>query len=349
MRKFTNSKVNNAGKILTAETNINPKDINEAENILTYWRYIHLPILNTFQATLRQKISSKFKKQGFVSQRLKRRASIVSKLKRERNMKLSTMQDIAGIRAVMTHLKDVSALANELKKSKAKHNLINEYNYITNPKKSGYRSIHLIFQYDNPKNAESNGLRIEVQIRTKLQHIWATTVETLGTFMNTSLKSSEGPLEILDFLNITSSAFAIIEKCPVNPEHQLLNNEQIYKSVSDQYDRLNIADKLKGFSVAAKHIEGNLTKENYQYYLITLNLTDKFARVKGYSRNELDNANDDYTEIERSIRAGANLQVVLVSTDKLSALTKAYPSYFLDSTDFIKQIEKIKFQLLENN
>ena len=31
-----------------------------------------------------------------------------------------------------------------------------------------------------------------------------------------------------------------------------------------------------------------------------------------------------------------------VSIDKISALSKAYPSYFLDSTDFIKQIEKIK-------
>jgi len=342
MRKFTNSQINKAGKVLKSIEEPTAFEINEAENMLTYWRFIHLPILNTFQATLRQKITSKYRKQGFVSQRLKRRDSIVAKLKREPNMKLSTMQDIAGIRAVMNHLKDVKALASELKRSKAKHKLINDYDYINNPKPSGYRSIHLIFQYENLNNQEPNGLKIEVQIRTKLQHIWATTVETLGTFMDSSLKSSEGPRAILEFLNLTSSAFSIMEKCPVNPQHQLLTNEDIFKKVIRQYEFLKIADKLKGFSVAAKHIEGNLVKNNYQYYLITLNLKDKFARVRGYSTKELNTANEDYTEIERSIKAGANLQAVLVSTDKLSALTKAYPSYFLDSTDFIKQIERIK-------
>jgi len=342
MRRFSNTQVNKAGKVLKSASQTSLNEIDDAENLLTYWRYIHLPILNTFQATLRQKISSKFKKQGFVSQRLKRRESIVAKLRREPNMKLSTMQDIAGIRAVMTHLKDVTTLSNELKKSKAKHNLLDEYDYISNPKPSGYRSLHLIFQYDNPNNLESNNLKIEVQLRTKLQHIWATTVETLGTFMNTSLKSSEGPSPILEFLNLTSSAFSILEKCPVNPQHQSIRKEDIFILVMNEYERLKIEDKLKGFSVAAKHIEGNLIKGNYQYYLITLNLTDKYARVKGYSSKELNEANLDYTNIERSIKSGANLQVVLVSTDKLSALAKAYPSYFLDSTDFIKQMNKIK-------
>jgi putative GTP pyrophosphokinase len=342
MKKHSNSQINKAGKILKSETPYTPIEVNDAENILTYWRTIHLPILNTFQATLRQKISSKYKRQGFISQRLKRRESIVSKLRREPNMKLSTMQDIAGIRAVMNHLKDVRTLAVELKRSKAKHKLINEFDYIQSPKASGYRSIHLIFQYDNPKNNEPNGLKIEVQIRTRLQHIWATTVETLGTFMDTSLKSSEGPRGILEFLNLASSAFSILEKCPVNPQHQLLTNDEIFKKVSRQYDFLKIEDKLKGFSVAAQHIEGALSKNNFQYYLITLNLKERFARVKGYASKELGKANEDYTEIERSIKAGAHLQAVLVSTDKLSALKKAYPSYFLDSTDFIKQIEKIK-------
>ena len=136
-------------------------------------------------------------------------------------------------------------------------------------------------------------------------------------------------------------------RCDTHFKHNIkladrfFSNEEIFKNVLNQYSFLKIEDKLKGFSVAAKHIEGNLTKDNYKYYLITLNLQDKYARVKGYSRSELDDANTDYTEIERSIKAGANLQVVLVSTDKLSALSKAYPSYFLDSSDFIKQIDKI--------
>ena len=71
MRRFSNTQVNKAGKVLKSASQTSLNEIDDAENLLTYWRYIHLPILNTFQATLRQKISSKFKKQGFVSQRLK--------------------------------------------------------------------------------------------------------------------------------------------------------------------------------------------------------------------------------------------------------------------------------------
>ncbi|MBL0322444.1 MAG: RelA/SpoT domain-containing protein [Ignavibacteria bacterium] len=59
---------------------------------------------------LRQKLKSDFDN-GFISQRLKRRSSIVSKLIRPGNesKQLSTMQDIAGIRAVVDNLDDVAA------------------------------------------------------------------------------------------------------------------------------------------------------------------------------------------------------------------------------------------------
>jgi hypothetical protein len=264
-------------------------------------------------------------------------------------MKLSTMQDIAGIRAVMNNLKDVFTLSSELKKSTAKHKIINEFDYINNPKKSGYRSIHLIFQYDNLKNQESNGLKIEVQVRTRLQHIWATTVETLGTFMETSLKSSEGPEKILEFLSLTSSAFALMEKTPLISEHLLLSNEEIYKNVIQEYSKLNIEDKLQGFTVAAKHIDNKFANSKYHYYLIQLDLQKRMANIKQYKFSELDKANEDYTKIERTISLGEPLQVVLVSTDKISALSKAYPNYFLDTKDFIKEIEKIKGKLEVKN
>lgn len=342
MRRFSNNSVNKAGAILKDRHPVSNLQTNSAEDILTYWRFIHTPILNTFQSTLRTKLSKKYKKQGFIAQRLKRSTSIIAKLQREPSMKLSTMQDIAGIRVVMTNLRDVFALSTDLKKSKAKHKIINEFDYINNPKKSGYRSIHLIFQYDNLKNPESNGLKIEVQVRTRLQHIWATTVETLGTFMETSLKSSEGPEKILNFLSLTSSAFALIEKTPLVSDHTLLSNEEIYKKVIQDYSKLKIESQLQGFAIAANHIDKKLANSKYQYYLIQLDLQNRMVNIRQYRFSELSKANEDYTEVERKISLGANLQVVLVSIDKISALSKAYPNYFLDTKDFIKEIKKIE-------
>lgn len=118
------------------------------------------------------------------------------------------------------------------------------------------------------KDIESSGLKIEVQIRTRIQHIWATTVETLDTFLGLSMKSSEGPTDILEFLSLTSSAFALLEKSPIVPEHSFYSKEELFKTVLDKYELLDIERKLKGFTVAAGHIDKSFSKKKFDYYLI---------------------------------------------------------------------------------
>lgn len=345
MRKYNNALVNAAGEVLKNRSTSNSQKILEAEDILNYWRFIHGRVLNTYLSTIRTRINNNYRNQGFVAERLKRISSIVAKLERESNMKLSRMQDIAGIRAVLDNIKDVKDLKNKLKNSRAKHILKKENDYINNPKQSGYRSIHLIFQYVNPKYPESNELLIEVQIRTRLQHIWATTVETLGTFLNSSLKASEGSIEILDFLKWTSSAFAIEENCPVLQVHEKITEEEIRLEVIKKYEEYNIENILKGFSVAGEHIEKNLRKNGDNYYLIKLDLENRYVEVETYKQEQLEKANNDYTNIERRIENGEKIQAVLVSTESLNKLQKAYPNYFLDTTDFIKQIDRIRKKL----
>ncbi len=61
--------------------------------------------------------------------------------------------------------------------------------YIEHPKESGYHGIHLIYQYRSDKRTDNNSLKIEVQLRSQLQHAWATAVETVGTFVQQALKS----------------------------------------------------------------------------------------------------------------------------------------------------------------
>jgi putative GTP pyrophosphokinase len=139
------SKVNKAGEILKDRTAYDEIKVWQAEDVLTHWRYRHIPILNTFQANLRQKLAGKYERNGFVAQRLKRSTSIIAKLQKQRNMKLSTMQDIAGVRAVLFNVKDVNDIYAKFNRSKASHILVDTDNYIETPKDSGYRSIHLVF------------------------------------------------------------------------------------------------------------------------------------------------------------------------------------------------------------
>ena len=57
--------------------------------------------------------------------------------------------------------------------------------------------------------------------------------------------------------------------------------------------------------------------------------------------SRLEQANNDYAEIERRTKQGEPLEAVLVSAGPIDALKKAYPNYFLDTEVFIQQIEQI--------
>lgn len=343
MRKYSNNEIKNAGKILANPLKHSVVEYENAQNILTYWRTIHAPAINTFQSTLRDKLKRYGFKDYLIAQRLKRAVSIVSKLQRFSNMKLSTMQDIAGLRAILKNIDQVRLIESSYKSSIFNHFLIDSKDYITSPAKSGYRGIHLVYEYKNTKNIEANGLKIELQIRTKLQHTWATAVETMGTFLNHSLKSSQGPVDWLEYFALVSAGFAILEKSPVPAEFLSMNEKEIFQKIVDDSLILDVSSKLRAFSVAGEHIAQSGI--NSKYNLITLNLDKRVVNVKRYSARQLEQANIDYTNIEKEINKGAKIQAVLVSTDSIESLRKTYPSYFLDSHEFLNKLNLIYSRL----
>ena len=89
-----------------------------------------------------------------------------------------------------------------------KHRLVHFDDYVGCPRESGYRSIHLVYRYRSDKNPAHNDLKIEMQLAApRLQHAWATAVETVGTFKGQFLKSGLGDMEWLRFFALTGSAY----------------------------------------------------------------------------------------------------------------------------------------------
>lgn len=348
-KKYSNNQIKKAGKILVYQEKYNSIDIEFAQDVLTYWRTIHAVPINTFQATLRDKINRLNFKDAIIAQRLKRAFSIISKLRRFRSMKMSTMQDIAGLRAILKNLEQVRQLEESYRLSSFKHILIDSKDYISTPADSGYRGIHLIYQYSTNNLIESDGLKIELQIRTKLQHIWATAVETMGAFLDTPLKSSIGPADWLEYFKLVSTGFCILEDSPRLSQYDSMSERDIFNEIVIKSIKLEVSAKLRGFTTAAEHIIQS--KINYKYSLITLNLEKKTVNVKSYPANQLEKANVDYTNIEKLINRGAKLQSVLVSTNSIGSLRKAYPSYFLDSKEFLGKLNLIykKLKEIEDN
>jgi putative GTP pyrophosphokinase len=99
---------------------------------------------------------------GMLTQRpSKATPSIVAKLKRQPTLKLSQIQDIAGMRLIALHRSFQDEWSDAIQK------LLPESKRLDRREKPsfGYRALHLIVKLDDKP--------VEIQIRTGLQHAWA--------------------------------------------------------------------------------------------------------------------------------------------------------------------------------
>jgi len=282
---------------------------------------------------LDRKIKSlKLKKKADLSQRLKRSVSIIQKLKLQKNMSLSRMQDVGGLRVVLPSLEDVYNLRNLIKESENrpsfKSQFLSEYDYISHPKESGYRSLHLIYKYLNDDKDIS--CRIEIQIRTKLHHAWATAIEVLGTYLKQPLKQSLGDSNLLSLFQKISKAFILLENNK--------KDDELFKQIRTEVEKTNLIDKLQSFSVIPEIIK---EAKKAKYFLIRLSCGEKRLRIVAYEEKEFEKANREYTIMEQKYFDNREEEIVLVSVDSIKKLQKLYPNYFLDTKEFLVYLNKI--------
>jgi hypothetical protein len=184
-----------------------------------------------------------------------------------------------------------------------------------------------------------NGLSLELQLRTRLQHAWATAVETMGTFLGQALKSGQGETEWRSFFSIAGAALAIVEGTAPVPGFEKHSREGVFSELASAEKRLHVLEKLRGFAIAADQI---FTERGQgAYHLIVLDSTKRTVSIRPYPIARLEQANIDYAAIEQRTKAGEGVEAVLVSAGPIDALRKAYPNYFLDTEEFVMQIQKV--------
>ena len=113
----------------------------------------------------------------YITSRVKSEESMKEKLKRKNlpvNLEtaLTKIYDAAGIRIICAYIDDVYSVVKMLKKFKDLK-VINEKDYIKNPKSNGYRSYHIVFQVPLDIAGEIYPVNIEIQIRTIAMDFWA--------------------------------------------------------------------------------------------------------------------------------------------------------------------------------
>jgi ppGpp synthetase/RelA/SpoT-type nucleotidyltranferase len=206
---YSKSQVKRAGKVLRDSVRhpltIDEQTVRDAELALENWRSAHAFALNSVQMTLRRQVE-RAQLTADVSQRLKERRTIIDKLLREPTMQLSTMQDIAGCRAVVPDLADVRQVVDGWHEARLrKLEIVEEYDYLEVSRPSGYRAYHLIVRHGE------QGRLVEVQLRSQLQHAWAVAVESVGRTRGQSLKTGQGTPELLARFHRVAVYLAAVE------------------------------------------------------------------------------------------------------------------------------------------
>jgi len=336
---FTKSEIKRAGKTLADDLAAEDKKT-WARDVLNKWRGCHGYPINTFQATLRRKLAKGFGSEPIVSQRLKRAATIIHKLKDFPMMDLYRMQDIGGVRAVLSTLSEMRKLESEYRDgSRFSHELMQDLcrDYITVPKPDGYRSVHLIYKYINPSLAHSqhNGLLIELQLRTKLQHSWAIAAEITTMVLGEAIKSRKNREDDKwkRFFALTSSAFAYLEGSPLIPGYESMSRNDTFDAVKKIAEELEIERRLGGVFAATQYITSGNKKSSF--HLIVLDAEKKQVSVRSFARNALQEAIEEYGKAEA---LGEKIEPVLVSATNLE---RAYPSFFLNADAFLHNLKRI--------
>jgi putative GTP pyrophosphokinase len=335
-------RVEKAGKAISAGI-----ETDEDISLVEQWRSAHGYVINTFQIFFKRRIE----KSGVLAefaQRLKRRNTVVDKLRRK-NLDgtplisdVTSMHDFAGCRLIFESIEDLETfrsfvLAPETM-SNVKHKLKHspeKYDYISHPKASGYRGIHDVYShYPRPhrKNDESSlpwhGLLVEVQYRTRVQHAWATALEISDIIDGQRTKFEVKETSRVRFFRLASEILARVHE---NRTHafQETTLEDLILELSELDDELKILQRLGalrafgGFEKIKRHNVLNIVADQDDYRLEVLNFKNARQAIAKATQLEGD---------------PTSLNAVYVSADSPSQLRSAYRNYFNDPVDFVQLI-----------
>ena len=346
-RSYSKGEIDRAGTILIPwwinypNHALTPDQLGHAYEVVQNWRTSHAMPLLTFRMGLTLR-ATRVESNALVAQRLKRFSSLMNKLAREPNMKLSQMHDLGGCRAIVSDVDAVERLFSlyrgpqDLLKFDSEGSL-KCYDYIRTPKPDGYRGIHVVGRYRPrvQKNEPWSGHRIEIQLRSQLQHAFATAVETVTTFTRFPLKFGGGPDEWRRFFSLMGSALALREGTPL-VEGVPTDRDELIQELRERTKGLKVRQRLAGWTRALRHLpRRNVTK--FKWLLLVLNVVENTIKVTGF--NDRRKAAEALDALEK--REGeAKIDAVLVWVRSVTDLKAAYPNYYADTADFIEALNE---------
>lgn len=251
-------------------------------------------------------------------------------------MQLARMDDVAGCRLIFPNAEDLYAFRHTLHGANFNHELKNQpdkYDYIKQPKPTGYRGIHDVYAYDvsSTHGKPYKGLLIELQYRTFFQHAWATAVEVVGLITESQPKFQEGDKRYETVLSLASEIIA--RTCEdANSCHADLEDAELTKQFLALDKDLGLMRMLRALNSANSEVT---EKKN----VILIFGEPKDGRMAPLEMKSYRDATDALRALFELEKQHIGKDIVLVRADTSDEVRIAFRNYFSDATEFINLID----------
>lgn len=332
--KISRAKIDKAGVAFAKDDFKNAEDLVELEDVFNEFRKDHLQPLTETTLELQQWLTD-YKTKYYIAQRLKRKPQIIRKLNRL-SVRLTQLQDIGGCRIIVEKNADVDRILKFLQEKLSAQKSIS-VDRITDYRElgrdvTGYRAVHVLMS--------RHGHKLELQIRSRIQHYWAESIERTSVIYGYHLKEQEGDQAVIGYFKALSDAFYEIEAGREPSAQQRLEIDRL-REISEQV----IAASDKG-RVLDSYVNEDIIKT----------LTEKESRSKSVINNWIivfdwntgafvswdivgrspDEAVDAYVKYERNFPVESNYEVVLIGSSEVATVRKTHSHYFgIESYDNI--------------
>lgn len=272
-------------------------------------------------------INRKMGKQNIVTYRIKRFESIIGKLYRFPKMQFSRMWDIGGCRCIVKNNEEVYKLKSLIEQNE--HLEIRKiYDYIKEPQSEGYKSLHLFISLKGDNKV------IELQIRNKEDHNWATLVEITDLLFDAKLKEYGKNKDLLRFHFLLSKRheLTIDEKKEIS---KTIKKYKYFEKLSDVFTRNYIQIRKQWLDIESKH--------NHNYFLIETK-KDEIPKISSYKK--FDEAEENYFKIYKNNQT-ANVVLTHLPKPNYEQISIAYSNYILTFHSFFDDCYEIFESLIE--
>jgi ppGpp synthetase/RelA/SpoT-type nucleotidyltranferase len=330
VQTLSKSRIDKAGQFLAKgepQTLEEIEHYDESENLFDDFRQKHLQPLTSTTVEL-QKWLKEAGTPYIIVQRLKRKPQILRKLRRFR-VRLTQLQDIGGLRIIVDQNSDVDKLVDYIQRILKQLSTVSIKKIVNYREKgrddSGYRATHVIL--------EREGVVLELQIRSRIQHYWAELIERTSVIYGHHLKEMDGDIAVITYFKELSNLFYEIESGrrptayqkyeleKLRGEAELLITNADSKNVFSNYENEGIVKTLVD---QEKRLGGG--DFNNWIFVFNWNLGSFISwEIIGLDPQT---AITRYVDFERRYPSDHGFEVVLVGSSSVASIRETHSHYF---------------------